>query len=201
MINVVVNNVRRENNYDYILLFLSLDLDNDLRHANIILYDIKNLTIERFEPYGSDIIKSEIDELLEESLTWNTGFKYLSPNDYLPKPGYQLLANENDLLNLKIGDFGGFCLVWCIWYVEHRIKNPTIDLKSLNKKTLEKLLQNDNSLSEFIRNYSNKLFEQKINIIKKIEDINPNNNISNLYLTINDEEKINNHIEEFFSLV
>ena len=172
-----------------------------MKHANIILYDFKNLTIERFEPYGDDGIENEIDNILEKELTWNTGMKYLRPNNYLPKPGYQLLSNENNIYNQKVGDFGGFCLGWCIWYVEHRIKNSKIDSITLNKKTLEKMLRLDDSLMEFIRNYSNKLFNEKLKIIK---NICPHNNcikekvISNLVLSDEITDKIYNYANKFF---
>ena len=139
-LNYTINKVRREGNYDFVLLFLAFNLEDNLKHANILLYDFKNLSVERFEPYGNDDINMEVDDILDEELTWNTGLKYLKPSDYLPKPGYQLLSNENDMEKQKVGDFGGFCLGWCIWYVEHRIKNNKIDPKTLNKKTLEKLL-------------------------------------------------------------
>ena len=200
---MIINNIRRENNYDYALLFLSQTLDDDLKHANIILYDFKNLTIERFEPYGDDGIESEIDDMLDEELSWNTGMKYLRPNDYLPKPGYQLLSNENNIYNQKVGDFGGFCLGWCIWYVEHRIKNSKIDSIILNKKTLEKMLRLDDSLNEFIRNYSNKLFDEKYKILKNICPENKCINekaISNLILSNEEIDKIDNYTEQFFNL-
>ncbi len=202
-LNMVINNVRREKKYDYALLFLAQTLDNDLKHANIILYDFKNLTIERFEPYGDDGIESEVDDILDEELTWNTGMKYLRPKDYLPRPGYQLLSNENDIYNQKVGDFGGFCLGWCIWYVEHRIKNNKIDSITLNKKTLEKMLRLDDSLNEFIRNYSNKLSDEKYKILKNICPDNQcinEKDVSNLVLSSNEQDKIFNYADKFFGL-
>ena len=202
-LNVSINNIRREHKYDYALIFLALTLENDLKHANILLYDFKNLTIERFDPYGDDGIDNEIDDLLEEELTWNTGLKYLKPSDYLPKPSYQLLSNENNLDRQKVGDFGGFCLGWCIWYVEHRLKNLKIDPKTLNKKTLEKLLQSNNNLTEFIRNYSNKLFDEKYKIMKNICDNNDcidEKNISNIYISNDDQIKILKYANNFFGI-
>ena len=93
-------------------------------HANILVYDFKNMTIERFEPYGnSELIDSELDNVLEEELTWNTGLKYIRPKDYLPYTSFQLISNELSPTNQKPGDFGGFCLAWCTWYLEHRIIN------------------------------------------------------------------------------
>jgi hypothetical protein len=200
-LNLNINNIRRDKKYDYAVLFLSQFLENNLKHANIILYDFKNLSIERFEPYGDDGIENEIDNFLEETLTWNTGMKYFKPSKYLPKPGYQLLANENDYKNEKRGDFGGFCLGWCIWYVEHRIKNNNIDIITLNKKTLEKMLKLNDSLAEFIRNYSNTLFNKKLQIIKKIcKDYICVKNMSNLYLSEELSDKIYNYANNFFSI-
>ena len=202
-LNTIINNIRRNKKYDYAVLFLGQTLDNNLKHANIILYDFKNLTIERFEPYGDDGIEYELDNILDKKLTLDTGMKYLRPSNYLPKPGYQLLSNENNIYNQKVGDFGGFCLGWCIWYIEHRIKNSKIDSVTLNKKTLEKMLGLEDSLVEFIRNYSNKLFNEKLKIIK---NICPNNNcikekaISNLVLTDEITNKIYNYANKFFGL-
>jgi hypothetical protein len=127
--------------------------------------------------------------------------KYFKPSKYLPKPGYQLLANENDYKNEKKGDFGGFCLGWCIWYVEHRIKNNNIDIITLNKKTLEKMLKLDDSLAEFIRNYSNTLYNKKLQIIKKIcKDYICVKNMSNVYLAEELSDKIYNYANNFFSI-
>ena len=199
-LNLNINNIRREKKYDYAILFLGQLLENNLKHANIILYDFKNLSIERFEPYGNDGIENEIDDFLEETLTWNTGMKYLKPSEYLPKPGYQLLSNEYDNENQKHGDFGGFCLGWCIWYIEHRIKNNNIDPITLNKKTLEKMLRLDNSIVEFIRNYSNTLFNKKLKIIKNIcPDNNCIKNMSNIVLSEDIKDKIYNYANKFFS--
>ena len=77
-----------------------------------------------------------MDDVLEEELTWNTGFKYYSPSRYFPVAGFQTISDENNILNTKFGDFGGYCLAWCIWYVEHRVINKGIDSKILIRKTL-----------------------------------------------------------------
>ena len=36
-----------------------------------------------------NINDGEIDDIFEEELTWNTGFTYLRPNQYLPVSGFQ----------------------------------------------------------------------------------------------------------------
>ena len=200
-INLLINNIRREKSHDYAVLFLGLILEKEeLKHANVILYDFNNLTVERFEPYGDSGVDDKLDDYLDEELTWNTGFKYLRPKDFLTKPGYQLISNEsND--NLKAGDFGGFCLGWCIWYIEHRLKNSKVNSKILNEKTIEKMLRLDDSFLEYIRNYSNKLFDVKLNILKNICSEGKcikEKNISNLHYSREDENKIISYAKEHF---
>jgi len=193
----MINNTIKQNKYSFGLLFLSIKMSESLLHANIILYDFKNHTIERFEPYGDDGKTDKLDSLLKEVLTHDNKFKYLRPKDFLPRPGYQLLSNENDSSRIKNGDFGGFCLGWCIWYVEHRIRNEKIKPKTLNNKTMEKLLRLDDTLIEYIRNYSNKLYEEKFKISK--EDIKiPDKEISNTNLSSQYERQILKYATEFF---
>lgn len=193
-LNLLINNSKD----DYAIVFLGLTLNNqELKHANLLFYDLKNSTVERFEPYGDSGISDKLDEYLEEELTWNTGLTYLRPKDFLTKPGYQLISNEGTE-NLKAGDFGGFCLAWCIWYVEHRMKNIKILPKLLNQKTIEKMLHLDISFTEYIRNYSDKLFNIKFKIAKNKIKIDEKN-ISNLYLSKDDEYKIIKFAKEYFS--
>lgn len=194
-INLLIENNKKD--YNYAIIFLGLTLEaQKVKHANILFYDFKNLTIERFEPYGDSGINDKIDDYLEEELTWNNQFKYLRPKDFLTKPGYQLISNEG-VENLKAGDFGGFCLAWSIWYVEHRLKNANVNPKILNQKTVEKMLHLDITFTEYIRNYSNKLFDIKFKIAKNKININEKN-ISNLYLSRENENKIINYINKYF---
>jgi len=194
-INLLIETNKK--NYDYAVVFLGLTLDEEkLRHANVLFYDFKNSTVERFEPYGDSGIDEKLDDYLDEELTWNTGLTYLRPKDFLNKPGYQLISNEG-VEQLKPGDFGGFCLGWCIWYIEHRLKNSYINPKILNQKTMEKMLHLDLTFTEYIRNYSNKLFDLKFKIAKDKIKINEKN-ISNLYLSREDENKIIKYVKEHF---
>ena len=122
-------------------------------HAMILYYDFQNNFIERFDPFGNtNDIDSDIDQILEEELTWNTGFYYLNVKKYLPVAGFQNLSDENNILLQKPGDFGGYCLAWCLWYLEHRMKNYKFTAKKLISKSIDKLLKRENSLIEFIRN-------------------------------------------------
>ena len=53
--------------------------------------------IERFDPYGNTTsLDGDIDNVLEEELTWNTGLTYLKISDYLPTTGFQTISDENN---------------------------------------------------------------------------------------------------------
>ena len=167
-LNNIINGIRREGNKRFALVFLSIIFDKTL-HANILLYDLKNMTVERFEPYGnSNVVDSTLDDTLEEELTWSTGLTYLRPGDYMPVAGFQTISDENNDINKKAGDFGGFCLAWCLWYVESRLRNSEIHPKDLVDKLLQILTNKDLKFSEYIRNYSNKINEKRIKYLEKI---------------------------------
>lgn len=194
-LNNLINSVRRSKSHEFCAVMLSLRLPNGGLHANIVIYDFNRNTIERFDPYG-DTLKLDIkmDSILEEELTWDTGFSYLNPGDYMTTAGFQTISNETNMENLKYGDFGGFCLAWCLWYLEHRINNSNINQIDLFNKTIRKLLNGDIYFSEYIRNYANSINKERIKIFKKIGV--PEKKISNEYLEIKYENLIHEYIDE-----
>jgi len=181
-LNNIINGFRRDGTKKFAAVFVSL-LNETFSHVNILIYDFKNMTIERFEPYGNtNFIDNSLDEVLEEELTWNTGLKYLRTGDFLPWAGFQTISDENYLGNIKSGDIGGFCLAWCLWYLETKLKNQNIDSKTLVTKLIHKITKLDIKFSEYIRNYANKINEKRIQYLedlgidkKIISDINVSN--------------------------
>jgi hypothetical protein len=160
----------------------------------MLIYDFKNKIIERFEPFGILSIQDYIDDILEEELTWNTGFKYLRSRDYIDKTGFQYISDEINEKNRKHGDPGGFCLAWCYWYLETKLKNPDIDSKTLVSKLIKKLNNQDIKVSEYIRNYANKLNNER-NKYLEIIGIDKKK-FYDLTMTYNDENKIMNYVNE-----
>lgn len=163
--------------------FIIIPLGIELKigsHANYLLYDKKLNQIERFEPYGAtsppnfnynsalldQILKSKFEKLV-------TNIKYIKPSDYLPKIGFQFLDSAEKKSH-KIGDPGGFCALWAIWYVDQRLTYYDIDRKMLVNKMLKEIKLRNISFKDLIRNYSK-------NIIKIREDI-----FSSANITIND---------------
>lgn len=197
-LNNLINIQRRWKKYDFAMCYLSIRSPDGGLHANIIIYDFINLIVERFDPYGDSVhYDNKLDEILEEELTWNTGLKYLKPSDYMPVAGFQTISDELNPLKQKHGDFGGYCLAWCNWYLEHRIKNKNIKPIELIKKLIIKLSYDDNSFMEIIRNYANKLNNTRIEHLSKI-GLNENI-ISNTRLSKYNENKIEQYIINTFA--
>ncbi len=191
-LNNIINTTRRTGKKRFAAVFISLIYDRML-HANVLVYDFKNMTIERFEPYGNTMsIDGSIDDVLEEELTWNTGMRYIKPDDYLPVAGFQTVSDETNSINKKAGDFGGFCLAWCLWYLETRLKNPEITSKQLVEKVMNKISKMDIKFSEYIRNYSNKINTKRVEYLELIGI--DSKKISDSHLTIDTNLKLANYL-------
>lgn len=192
-LNDVINSYKNDDNYDGAVVFISLRLPYGGLHAELLFYDFKNNTIERFDPYGNSYdLDPYIDSVLEEELTWNTGFNYLNVKNYMPVSGFQTLSDENNEYTEKPGDFGGYCLAWCFWYLEHRMINLKYNSKELFPKLFNKLLKNENSLLEYIRNYANSINKERLKILKKIGI--KKNKLTNLNFSLKEERKILDYI-------
>ena len=183
-LNLIINGLKKKYPRDYAIVFLSIQDYQSNLHANILYYDFINLTITRFEPYGdTTIIDNDLDNVLSEELTWNNAFKYIRPSDYINGSGLQSLSDDTNIIYQKPGDFGGFCLAWCLWFVEIKLTNKDISNNKLITKSIKKIIKN-HSLVDFIRSYGNKITHEKYEIYKSIKL--PENIWSNIVFTENE---------------
>jgi len=126
------------NRYNYI--YISINWLNNLDgHANILLIDNLNKTIERFEPHGkkigfdrNSIWQKNLDNKFNNKKLLNylhlEDYKYISPEIFEPKFGIQAKADI----------YGGMCFTYCIIYLQLRIMNPDLDRKLIIKYLLSK---------------------------------------------------------------
>lgn len=169
-------------------------------HANYLIIDIEMMEVERFEPHGSHPpiglnYEPELLDMFISSYLDETGFvfKYFKPKDYLPKIGFQTIE-INELKSDYIGDPNGFCALWCIWWVDMRLSNPTISRTRLVKQLNRELINNKISYKKLIRDYSqyiidirDKIFvKANTNINEWINDTIPDKNIELLNSVILD---------------
>jgi len=144
----------------FIIIPLGIEVANG-SHANIIIIDTINNTIERFEPNGKNCpIGFYYNPLLLDTILYNKfslllpNYTYMKPCDFLPAVGFQIYeTNESDKCK-KLGDPNGFCAVWCVWWAEQRVKNPSVKPILLFNKLLENIFLSKESFKNLIRNYS-----------------------------------------------
>jgi len=163
---------------EFIIIPLGIEL-NAGSHANYIIYDVLNKQVERFEPHGSSTppgLNYEpriLDELLEARFkAIDENITYMSPDKYLPKIGFQLMdIFENN--RKKIGDPGGFCALWSIWYVDLRLRYKNIKCDELVKILIRSIKTQNVSVKNMIRNYAVNIVNIRDDILKKVGiDIN-----------------------------
>ena len=187
-LNKCINKAKSSSKYKGAFVILSMRLPDDGLHATLIFYDFIRNTIERFDPYGNmTALDNMMDETLEEELTNGVNMKYCSPECYFPVSGFQTLSDENNIMNQKMGDFGGYCLAWCLWYVEHKMINLDVEPKQLIRKTINRFMSMDVRPMEYIRNYANYISIFRLNYLKKIgipDNITSNENLNHTYMEI-----------------
>jgi len=179
---------KQQNNYRFFIIPLGIEInieDNLLGHANYLIIDYQLLTIERFEPHGSEspyglnYNSSLLDNTLETKFnSFNLGFKYLAPYTYLPKIGFQIIEIK-EKKNDYIGDPNGFCALWCIWWIDIKLANPNIDSKTLQELLFKEIINNYMSFKKIIRDYSTFITEIRDKLLSKID--------SNINFWINDK--------------
>jgi len=181
--------------YNAAFSFISMRLPDGGLHAALMFYDFTRNQIQRFDPYGNtSVIDGQMDEIFKEKLAKPTGMDYCGPDCYFPVSGFQTLSDENNSMNQKMGDFGGYCLAWSIWYIEHKMINLKVEPKDLIRKTINKFMKMNVKPMEYIRNYANFISKFRIEYLKKIgvpENVASNENLNNMYTSIINKSIIN----------
>lgn len=148
-------------------------------HANYLIYDKHVKEIERFEPHGGttpigfNYNSQFLDELLSDYFkSIDKDIQYIKPNEYIPKIGFQLMDSQEENKK-RIGDPGGFCAIWSIWYVDQRLTYHTYDRKTLVTELFENIKAQGISYRNMIRNYSRQIIKQRDELLKTIDiDVN-----------------------------
>jgi hypothetical protein len=188
----------------FVILKLTLIPTMNGTHANIILYDKKNKSAERFEPFGynslidADVLDEKIKKYLEKIFGTIT---YTSPKDYLSKIKFQLISDDANPKIRKLGDPLGYCLAWTYWYLELRIGNPDIELYELIQKSFQKIKtlygHTNDFLLNFIRDYAKTLDEIKNEMLLKVGV--KKQDLYSVYQTINDASDVINKINTYYN--
>ena len=109
-------------------------------HANMIIVDTKEKSVELFEPHGARSSETTMDSLegaykISDKLVkkyfhkYFNNYKYISPSENLPTYGLQA----------KIDYYNGMCVTWCIMYLHYKILNPNKTQKDIIDKIKRKV--------------------------------------------------------------
>ena len=179
-LKIIIEDFFKDDSKLYLIIPLGIELHNGA-HANIILYDKNKHEIERFEPYGNSFppdfnyIPESLDIQLENLFKnfFDNSLKYFKPSSYEPKIGFQLLDIIEYNKEKNIGDPGGFCAAWSLWYCEMRISNININRNNITNKLINNIRSKRFSFRSIIRSFTKNITILRDDILLKAElDIN-----------------------------
>jgi hypothetical protein len=130
-----INYCRNNPNIRFIFFsFINIIQGQDLSHENMIVIDLVNKTIERFEPYGqtfffankkkSEKAAKEINNFFNytaKDILGLNDFKYIPPAQISPKVGIQSLGDS----------YCGMCVTIGMMYLQMRLMNPDKNPRSI----------------------------------------------------------------------
>jgi hypothetical protein len=152
-------------------------------HANIMLYDQYTKTLERFDSLGDGNSKclnvkdldKKILKLFKEKMGDDFVKEYLTP--FGEHKIFQELQDAENKRKLPTDPEYGFCSAWACWWADVRLHNPAIHRDELIVLALEEIYNIADSLTDFIRNYSqnivhhSKVVQERLNIVVPDEPI------------------------------
>ena len=73
----------------------------------------------------------------------------------------------------KIGDPGGFCALWAIWYVDMKLRYRDLNCVELMEVLIRSIKTQNISVKNMIRNYAKNIIELRDKLLKNVNlDIN-----------------------------
>jgi len=156
---------RFEERKRFIIMPLILDApgDESVGHQNMLIADMKNRTLERFEPVGSiaydyPVDSCDIDDVLikftERRASPFFEFTYLPPMVMCPRFGPQYVQ-EAETIDKARGRIDGFCVVWSYWYADLRLQYPDVPQLQLVTRAMAELRRDKGrTLTDFIIAYA-----------------------------------------------
>jgi len=164
----IAETIRKFPDVKFILLKFTIVSDMNFNHANMLIYDVPGKVVERFDPYGTvPFIKgSDIDDLLRAFFhDYFPDVTYVGPAETATGISFQVFSDESNVKNSVDNDPVGFCIAWCVWYVENRIKNPDVEPAVLVRNLTKQINQSEDTFKDYIRDYSNVLDMEKNKIL------------------------------------
>jgi hypothetical protein len=142
-------------------------------HANFLMLDMKNNLMYRYEPSGYGLYDVfDMDELDRVLTTWarKRNLKYIAPWDSCPTQLFAKVAAAQRVAGLakrEEMDPGGFCKVWSTFMLEQKLRNPEVDMETLQKQLVKLFLDNEIDMTHFGRTYIQRVNQFGLKIMKE----------------------------------
>lgn len=127
-------------------------------HANMLIYDKKYNTVERFESVGKEgtwYQQDLLDQALSKYFKTKYNMEYISPLDWCPVNIQGDQEAESEKGKVK-GNTKNFCQAWSFWYADLRLSNPGLTRDQVIDLGIKTLKENPETLTEYIIDYSKK---------------------------------------------
>ena len=171
---------------------------NIISHSNMLIYRKTLNVIEHYEPYGKEMpIKGDTNKDVNKILNVivnkmnkinktnnnryfsNGDIKYMPPSNICPhNKGFQTIESELILPQNINKKEKGFCTLWSLFFAEMTLANPQFSSKEIFDYIFNNIHHNGLKTKTIIRGYLEIIYDKVINIIRDINKVNLENNIS-----------------------
>ncbi len=144
-------------------------------HENVLFFDKRAKTIERFDPHGITeegraFYKTDaLDQALAAHFA-NLGFTYASPTDLCPNFGRQ--GKHGPQIYEQAMSKQGFCQAWSLWWVLRRIQHPSEPAAQLLSQSMDFLQakMDNGTLEDYFATFVNTIKERVFHAHPELKD-------------------------------
>jgi hypothetical protein len=134
-------------------------------HTLLLIMDLYLNRVYYLDPVGvkSRLSQDILDKIMKH-LGLNPDIWEIGELDYCPIGFQELQHLEKEV---RLGDPGGFCMVWILWIVETLIKNPDQHFQSIIHQAHKQMKEETPLYTRFIRRYTKGIIDYQRNSPKK----------------------------------
>jgi hypothetical protein len=154
-----------------IFLLLTILINANVVHVNVLIYRPFQNAVERYDPHGREILVAHADESkinVALAKMFEVEFRpilreftpaYYPPFSVCPENAEGFQAIENEFA--KDSDEGpGYCQMWALFMIETVLLNPTLSTAAILEKCLAVSDKNPRYVTDLIRGYVHQISEE-----------------------------------------
>jgi hypothetical protein len=141
-------------------------------HMNLLIIKVDTREIIRFEPHGEatqriqedktnksfnkngEDLTKDINNFLGLNKIGKRPFKFVPPTEICPRvPATNLFKRGFQSLENMLGEKGGFCQMWSMFFMECVLRNPDMDIKEIYQKAYDSMNEEPKFVLDVIKGY------------------------------------------------